>query len=111
MDQRRSENQDEGLEVMIGLEEGDGAESNVDETVIEEGSVESEDDENDQLSTFAEEVGELLILAAQIMVVIGMKPVVANHLQSTSIPRSGLRTWQLYPRKRRPEFLPGSDAY
>lgn len=96
---------------MIELQEGDSAEINADKIVVEDGSEESEGDETDQVSTFDEEIGELLTLAAQIMAVIGIKPVVANHLQSTSIPRSGLRTWQLHHKERRPDFLPGSDAY
>jgi hypothetical protein len=92
---------DEGFEDMIELQEGDGAESNAEKSVVEDGSDESEDDKSDQVSTFDEEVGELLTLAAQIMAVIGMKPAVANHLQSTSNPRSGLRTCQLHSRKRK----------
>ncbi len=77
---------------------------------MKDGNEESEDAESDYVNTFGEELGELLNLAAQIMAVIGMKPVVANRIQSTSIP-SRLRTWQLHPRARRPNFLPASDAY
>jgi hypothetical protein len=84
---------DEGLEDMIELQEWDGAESNAEKSIVEDGSEESEDDESDQVSTFDREVVELLILAAQINWLAGMKPVVLNHLQNMYIPRSGLKTW------------------
>ncbi len=96
---------------MIEVQEGDGAESNAGKSVVGDESEESEDDERDPVSIFDEEVGELLTLAAEINALTGMKPAVANHLQSTSIPRSGLRTLRLHSRKRRPVFLPGPEAY
>jgi hypothetical protein len=95
---------DEGLEDMIELQEWDGAESNAEKSIVEDGSEESEDDESDQVSTFDREVVELLILAAQINWLAGMKPVVLNHLQNMYIPRSGLKTWQLHSRKRTSHF-------
>lgn len=49
---------------MIEVQKGDGAESNAGKSVVGDESEESEDDERDPVSTFDEEVGELLTLAA-----------------------------------------------
>lgn len=46
-DQSRWKNKDEGHEVMIELQEGDGAQSNAEKSIVEDGSEESEDDESD----------------------------------------------------------------
>lgn len=63
---------------MIELQEGNGAESNGDKSVIEDVGEKAEDYESDQVSTSDEEVGELLISAALILTVIGIKSAVVT---------------------------------
>lgn len=76
---------------MIEVNEGDGAEINVDKSVVKDGSEECEDDESNQISTFDEAVGELVTLAAQIIALIGINPVVVNPFSEHVYPEERVK--------------------